>query len=161
MLRRRKKRKHSHYRDRNCQGLSQHREQMLKLRLRKSSPSEPWVEAQIVVVEDTDADGRPIRYRLHDPSVFPPGQEQTRMMRCRKCGVFTPPNAMEGGYCLDHSRHKAWGRSLSAIAIRALERRKVGIDFCPLLPEDAESLQLEIDRFKRKQLKIAGEPTVL
>jgi hypothetical protein len=111
------------------------------------------LEAQIVVVDDVDPDGNAIHYTLHDPGVFPPGGSETQMVRCRICGIYNPPNAMEGGCCLDHARHKGWGRSLSAKAIQAMERRKVGLNFCPLLPEDTHSLVLEIKRFKRRLRK--------
>jgi hypothetical protein len=134
---------------------------MLKRRLRNSSPSEPWVEAQIVAVEDIDADGERIRYRLHDASVFPPGQKNTLMVRCSECGIYNPPNAMEHGRCLDHARHKGWGRSISAKAIQAMQRKRSGLQFCALAPEDIKSLMLEIERIKRRECKSAEQPTLL
>jgi hypothetical protein len=151
MGRRTNKRKDKH------QGLTWYQARRLKCRLRSSSPSEPWVEAQIVVVDDADPHGNAIHYVLHDPSVFPPGGLETRMVRCRICGIYNPPNAMEGGCCLDHARHKGWGRSLSAKAIQAMERRKAGMHFCPLLREDIEGLQLEIEKFNRRQAKKCRE----
>src|SRR5579859_4120282 len=72
-------------------GLTQYAEIQLKEKLRKRSPSEPWVEAQIKTNIDVTADGQPIVYRYHDPRVFPPGGEETLMVRCPRCGVFTPP----------------------------------------------------------------------
>jgi hypothetical protein len=152
MAHRPQKNEFSHEPDRHY-GLSRSAERALKRRLRRSSPSEPWVEAQIVVVDDIDADGRRIHYRLHDASVFPPGKEETLMVRCSECGVYNPPNAMERGRCLDHARHKGWGRSISAKAIQALDRYRVGLEFLPLAPEDIKSLQLEIEHIKRSECK--------
>jgi hypothetical protein len=74
-------------------GLTRFQEIVLKRKLRKACPSEPWVEAQIKIAADKDRWGQPIRYRYHDVHVFPPGGEQTKMIRCPVCGVFNPPNA--------------------------------------------------------------------
>jgi len=138
-------------------GLTWHQEQRLKRRLRRSAPSEPWVEAQIVTEEDVDPDGSTIYYLRHDPSVFPPGGSQTRMIRCRKCGIYNPPNATEVGCCLDHPRHKGWGPSRSATVIRKMKRLKVGLKFCPLPREDVKGLMLEIERYQRRETKTSEE----
>jgi len=138
-------------------GLTWHQEQQLKRRLRRTAPSEPWVEAQIVAVKDVDPDGHAIHYILHDPSVFPPGGSQTRMIRCRKCGIYNPPNATEGGCCLDHAGHKGWGPSRSAREIRKMQRLKAGLKFTPLPREDVEGLMLEIERFQRRHAKTSQE----
>src|SRR5207253_1385304 len=92
-------------------GLSALQETRLRAQLRQTTPSEPWVEAQIRSADDLDRDGSPIVYRYHDPRVFPPGGPGTRMVRCSDCGVFTPPGAMEGGRCLEcvnSAAHTAW-----------------------------------------------------
>src|SRR4051794_28644413 len=94
-------------------GLSRHEEARLRKQLRRTAPSEPWVEAQFKEVGDVDARGRPIVCRYHDPHVFPPGGADTAMVRCPRCGVFTPPNAIENGACLDHASHDGWGPSPS------------------------------------------------
>src|SRR5947209_6173314 len=86
-------------------GLSRIEEDRLRQALRRAAPSEPWVEEQIKSFEDTDRRGKPIVYRYHDPSVFPPGGAETKMVRCPACKVLNPPNAMENGLCLDHARH--------------------------------------------------------
>jgi hypothetical protein len=124
--------------------VGRHEEQRLKERLRKSAPSEPWVEAQIKAIEDVTEDGTAIIYRYHDPCVFPPGGQQTAMVRCPKCGVFTPPNTIEHGACLDHACHDGWGPSPSAVAITKAAQRKLRNTQLELLPEDTRSLRNEI-----------------
>jgi len=131
-------------------GLSPYQERCLKDRLRAASPSEPWVDAQIKSTVDTDQNGIPILYRYHDPHAFPPGGENTAMIRCPECGILMPPNAFEKGRCLDHARHDGWGPSPSAVAIRALEKRNLRIEDPPLEPEDLASLREEIDNFNAK-----------
>lgn len=131
-------------------GLSVHQEALLKAKLRLTTPSEPWVEAQIQTVVDQDTDGSSIVYRYRDPHAFPPGQEQTLMVRCRECEIFNPPNTIEHGNCLDHARHEGWGPSPSALAIAALRRYYLELEDLELLPEDAKSLQREIEKFTRK-----------
>jgi hypothetical protein len=135
-------------------GLTSYEEIALKRRLRKTSPSEPWVEAQIGTMQDTDKSGRPIRYRYHDVRAFPPGGEQTRMIRCPACGIFVPPNAFEHGVCLDHARHEGWGLSASAVAIDDLLRRRRRRKSIRLEPEDATSLKAEIAMFNNKSNKL-------
>jgi len=132
-------------------GLSPYQERALKDRLRKKSPSEPWVEAQFTTTLDTDPIGRPILYRYHDPHVFPPGGENTLMIRCPECGILMPPNAFEKGKCLDHAPHRGWGPSPSAVAIRTMERLNGNMEDCPLEPEDTTSLRAEIDKFLSKK----------
>ena len=128
-------------------GLTWHQEQRLKRQLRDAAPSEPWVEAQIKTAGDVDGEGQPIVYRYHDPHVFPPGGEQTGMVRCPQCGVFTPPNAFETGACLDHADHRNWGPSPSAVAIRALQFFNLRLEEAELPPEDDSSLRREIKKF--------------
>jgi hypothetical protein len=124
--------------------MSIYQELQLKAKLRKRSPSEPWVEAQVQTATDTDADGSAIVYRYHDPHAFPPGGSATAMVRCPACGIFVPPNSIEHGKCLDHAHHTGWGPSPSALAIAALQRRNIRLRDLDLLPDDPESLQQEI-----------------
>jgi hypothetical protein len=128
-------------------GLTRFEEIVLKRKLRKICPSEPWVEAQINIATDKDRWGQPIRYRYHDVHVFPPGGEQTKMIRCPACGIFNPPNAFEHGKCLDHARHEGWGPSNLASTIAALARRRRRRRGVKLEPEDAASLREEIENF--------------
>lgn len=135
-------------------GLTHYGEVRLKARLRKRSPSEPWVEAQFVTVNDVDAAGRRFYHRYHDPRLFPPGGRETLMVRCRVCGIFNPPNAMEHGVCLDHADHTGWPSSHSAAAIQKLVLYNVALENqVQLEPEDARSLHEEIRLFKRKCAK--------
>jgi hypothetical protein len=128
-------------------GLSHEDEYYLKQELRRRSPSEPWVEAQIKSAIDVDADGDEIVYRYHDPHAFPPGGANTKMRRCCLCGVFNPPNAMEGGACLDHARHEGWGPSPSAMAFIYLQLMNIDQQPLVLEPEDVESLEREIRHY--------------
>ena len=126
-------------------GLTRCQEHHLRKRLRKKTPSEPWIDAQITSIIDTDPEGKPIHCRFHDPKVFPPGGASTLMVRCSICGIFNPPNAMEDGQCLDHAEDAGWGSSPSARAIRTLQRYHVIEEHAlPLEPEDEESLKREI-----------------
>ena len=128
-------------------GLTANEEFAFRRRLRKTCPSEPWVEAQFKTAYDKDAQGRAIRYRYHDPHVFPPGGELTKMIRCPACGIWMPPNTFEKGKCLDHAGHEGWGPSPSALAIDALRRRKRRRKEIDLEPEDMLSLRDEIAKF--------------
>jgi hypothetical protein len=125
-------------------GLTLNEEFAFRRRLRKTCPSEPWVEAQFKTAYDKDAEGRAIRYRYHDPHVFPPGGERTKMIRCPACGIWMPPNAFENGKCLDHAKHEAWRQSPSALAIEILRRRKRRRKEIELEPEDMISLREEM-----------------
>jgi hypothetical protein len=127
-------------------GLSRFGETALRIRLRKMVPSEPWLEAQIKSSFDF-IDGQRVIYRYHDSSVFPPGGTRTKMVRCPRCGVFNPPNAIEHGACLDHARHDAWGPSPSALAFRRLQAMNAVIEEPELPPEDLASLKKEIEEF--------------
>jgi hypothetical protein len=138
-------------RDRSRVGLNWYQEEKLKERLRTSTPSEPWVEEQIISVMDFDSDGNRIQYCYHNPKGFPPGGEQTRMVRCRICGILNPPNAMEDGACLDHARHKGWGRSPSARAFRKAAMMNAREGPSDLLPEDVDSLLREIEEYNQQQ----------
>jgi hypothetical protein len=131
-------------------GLNPYQADRLKARLRAASPSEPWVDAQFGTVVDEDEAGRQIIYHFHDPRVFPPGGADTAMIRCPECGILMPPNAFEDGRCLDHATHTGWGPSPSALAIAALERRHLALQFAPLEPEDAVSLRREIREYEAK-----------
>jgi hypothetical protein len=119
-------------------------EQRLRAKLREKSPSEPWVEAQFIEITEFDERGDAIVRQIHNPRLFPPGGDQTAMVRCRVCGIFTPPNAMEDGVCLDHREGDDWGPSPSAQAIFALRYWNLRIDKAELLPESIAELQLEM-----------------
>lgn len=150
---RKKKRRSRSSRPLTVVGLTLPQERALKRRLRKQSPSEPWVEAQIVDATDVDASGGAIHYRYHDTKVFPPGQQKTAMVRCPTCGIFMPPNAFEGGQCLDHAKHEGWGPSPSARAIQGLERLNGVMEERRLKREDIPSLKREIERYERRAAK--------
>lgn len=129
-------------------GLSPARELSLKARLRKTTCSEPWVEAQFKRATDSDEEGHKITYRYHDPRVYPPGGERTAMVRCRKCGIFTPPGAIEHGCCLDHANHAGWGPSPSAVAFQAMQRYNLRLeDSVELRSEKILVLKREISRY--------------
>lgn len=125
-------------------GLNRLEETRLRQALRKTAPSEPWVDAQFVAISDFDERGRAIVRRMHDPSVFPPGGTRTLMIRCPKCGVLMPPHAFEKGVCLDHADHEGWGPSPSALAIAALQWRNLRLTQTPLEPESISALRAEI-----------------
>ena len=134
-------------------GLSRVEEARLRAQLRQSAPSEPWVEAQFKTFEDRDPEGRAIVCYWHDPQVFPPGGQRTAMVRCPKCGVLTPPVAMEGGACLDHADHDSWGPSPSAVTIRQLQFYNLRMEESVLPPEDEASLRKEIHAHRRRAAK--------
>jgi hypothetical protein len=135
-------------RDRSRVGLCRYQEEQLKEKLRRCTPSEPWVEEQIVNVADVDADGNRIHYCYYNPKGFPPGGEKTLMVRCRICGTYTPPHAMEQGMCLDHAIPKGRGRSPSAQAFRKAARLNFREEFKnDLAPEDTASLLREIEQY--------------
>jgi hypothetical protein len=138
-------------------GLSAREEDQLKCKLRLTTPSEPWVEAQFSTNYDRDASGNPVAYRYRDPHVFPPGGPNTLMVRCSECGIFNPPNAMEHGKCLDHAKHQGYGPSPSALAIEGMRRLNVRIEEEPLPPEDAKSLQREIEKYHNSGVISAHE----
>jgi hypothetical protein len=129
-------------------GLSSLAEARLRRSLRRTAPSEPWVDAQFVSVVEHDGRGEHIR-RVHDARVFPPGGAQTAMRRCPRCGVFTPPAAFEAGVCLDHAEHGNWGRSPSAVAIAALQHLNLRLIDPPLPSESVTALRAEIARFNK------------
>lgn len=92
-------------------GLSSLAEQRLRRSLRKSAPSEAWVDAQIVSFTDRAPGGREIVYRFHDPRAFPPGGRRTTPMRwCRCCGRFSPPACV----ALVETRHRHDNRVIHA-----------------------------------------------
>lgn len=132
--------------------LTAQRERSLRARLRKTTPSEPWVEAQFKSAEEIDCYGSIAAYRYHDPQVFPPGGPlHTAMIRCPKCGIYMPPNAFEHGACLDHARHEGWGQSPSAIAIQRLQLLNLRLVDAELPPEDIKSLRREIRRYQKNR----------
>jgi hypothetical protein len=136
-------------------GLSPQREQSLKQKLRFTTCSEPWIEAQFKRVCDQDEKGFPIVYRYHDPHIYPPGGEQTAMIRCPKCGVFNPPGAIEHGCCLDHADHRGWGPSPSALAFQALQRHNLRVeDNIELQSEETDDLRQEILKFKHRKPRL-------
>jgi len=148
---RKKKQSSGQPRDRRRLGLSPFKEERLKEKLRTSTPSEPWVEAQIVSVIDIDPLGQRIHYRLHDTQLFPPGGEATAMVRCNQCNIFNPPHAMEQGSCLDHAEDGGWGPSPSAEAIRAMQLYYLKEERTELPPEDSAALKREIAAYRRRQ----------
>ena len=132
-------------------GLTAYQEDRLKQQLRRSTCSEPWVEAQIKSSRDVDQNGNPILYRYHDPHVYPPGGSKTAMVRCPRCGVMTPPNALEHGACLDHAEHEGWGLSPSALAIQGLQLMNLRLEEPELPPEDSAALRREIEAWNEKR----------
>jgi hypothetical protein len=131
-------------------GLSSLAEARLRRKLRRTVPSEPWVDAQFTTRLPPDSDGTCV-IRVHNPHVFPPGGAQTAMKRCPRCGVMTPPFAFEGGICLDHRERGNWGPSPSAQAIAALERMNVRLAESPLPSESTRDLLAEIKRAQNKK----------
>lgn len=131
-------------------GLNSLAEARLRRKLRRTAPSEPWVDAQFSTRIDPDSDGTRVIH-VHNPNVFPPGGAQTAMKRCPKCGVMTPPNAFEGGICLDHREDGNWGPSPSAQAIAALQHMNVRLAESPLPSESTRALRAEIERFQNKK----------
>jgi hypothetical protein len=134
-------------------GLSIWKEARLREKLRTTAPSEPWVEAQIKSSLDIHPNGCAYVYRYLDPTVFPPGGRETKMVRCPICNIFNPPNAFEDGQCLDHPNFDAWGPSPSALAIQKLQIFHGHDEYTELKPEDYRSLQREIERYQRRQQK--------
>jgi hypothetical protein len=131
-------------------GLAPHQERQLKANLRKRTCSEPWVEAQIKTFADVTADGVPVVYCYHDPHAYPPGRENTKMVRCPKCHIFNPPNTIEHGACLDHASHDGWGPSPSAVAIQQFIALNLSSEV-QLEPEDVVSLRREILEYEERQ----------
>jgi hypothetical protein len=81
-------------------------EMRLRRRLRRVACSGSWVDAQIVTLTDTTADGRSlVSAHFFDPAVYPPGgRKHTRMKWCRHCGRYTPPNCIN---LIEHRTHLA------------------------------------------------------
>ena len=143
-------------------GLSCVAEARLRDKLRSRCPSSPWIDEQFKSYSEVDPHGRATIHRYHDPSVFPPGGAQTAMVRCPECNVYTPPNAMENGLCLDHAPEPCaidprlgWGRSPSAVAIEALQFRNLRLIDSELAPESAtalrEEIEIEVEREKARR----------
>ena len=133
-------------------GLSAYQERLLKEALRDKTCSEPWVEAQFQSVVDVDDAGKQILYRFHDTRQYPPGEKSTLMVRCKVCGIFNPPNAMERGQCLDHAELGSWGPSPSALAISAMQMFNLRMEESALEPEDSRSLRNEIRKARKRAL---------
>lgn len=133
-------------RNKKTAGLTRDAERRLKLKLRAEFPSEPWLDAQFVEHLERDERGRQIVRRAHDPTRFPPGGNQTAMVRCPACKIFNPPNSFEDGVCLDHADEGAWGPSPSAVAIQALQWRNLRLPESELAPESTKALREEIQR---------------
>jgi hypothetical protein len=133
-------------------------EAQLRRLLRRSAPSEPWVDAQFKNMAGVDDRGATLVRRVFDPQAFPPGGAETAMIRCPRCGVMTPPVAFERGICLDHAEHSSWGRSPSALAIAALQYRNLRLADPPLPPESVAALRAEIQRFQRQTRSISKKP---
>lgn len=137
-------------------GLTPWREARLKEKLRTTTPSEPWVEEQIKSALDLTPTGTAYVYRYHDPAAFPPGGDQTAMVRCPTCNVFTPPHSFEADECLDHADFDAWGPSPSALAIQRLQIFHGKDIYTDLPPDDYRSLEREIERYNRRRGKKSG-----
>jgi hypothetical protein len=131
-------------------GLSKLAEERLRQKLRRTAPSEPWVDVQFISVADRQ-DDRAIAVRIHNPDAFPPGGSKTAMKCCPRCGVMTPPFAFEGGICLDHRERGEWGPSPSARAIAALQHMNLRLVDSPLPSESTAALRRQIARFLEKK----------
>lgn len=128
-------------------------EARLRRRLRRTAPSEPWIDAQFASREAPDGRGGVVVHRVHLPGAFPPGGSQTAMRPCPRCGVLMPPIAFEDGICLDHAEPANWGPSPSAAAIRGLQYRNLRMPKLQLPPESTLALQAEIDAYARRKNK--------
>src|SRR5579859_1376899 len=137
-------------------GLTFHQENALKFKLRKTTPSEPWVEAQLKSALLPDRHGHPKLYRYHDPATFPPGGRNTLMRTCPSCHVPTPPQAFDTDQCFDHAENlDHWGPSPSALAIQKLQfynLRESNLD-TDLPPDDYRSLRHEIETYQARHQK--------
>jgi len=139
-------------------GLTHHQETALKAKLRKSTPSEPWVEDQLKTALFPDRHGQPRIYRYHDPAVFPPGGPKTLMRTCPLCHVPNPPQTFDADQCFDHAEDlDFWGPSPSALAIEKLQfyyLRESNLDIDTDLPsEDYRDLRREIEDYHAKLQK--------
>jgi hypothetical protein len=86
-------------------GLSALEEHRLRRALRRSVPSETWVDAQFVTITELTPRGGAIVYRQHDTQIFPPGGRRGTAMRwCRRCGRYTPPNCI---HLIEHRRRRS------------------------------------------------------
>ena len=95
-------------------GLSAWQEHRLRCHLRRSAPTEPWVDAQVGTQTFTGPGGEPVACRFHDRRVFPPGGPRRTPMRwCRTCGRWTPPQAVS----LVERRHERLGPVVSATLV--------------------------------------------
>jgi hypothetical protein len=147
-----KRKKSTGGRQKEHSGLSKLAEARLRRALRRTTPSESWVDAQFFSVVKSTGDEQ-IVVRMHDPHSFPPGGARTTMKRCPLCGVMTPTFAFEGGICLDHAEKGNWGRSPSAMAIAALQHMHLRLVDTPLPSESTAALRAEIARFEEKQAR--------
>lgn len=131
-------------------GLSLAEEARLRAGLRRKTPSEPWVDEQLREVQTTNGRGQVVVRRRFDPSAFPPGGNKTKMVKCKTCGIPTPPNAIEDGECLDHREEGNWGKSPSAVALAALRYyHLIASDPLPLPPDSERRLRREIHYFQK------------
>lgn len=137
--------------------LDQGAEQRLRAALRAQAPSEPWVDAQFEEVEAVDERHRRFVRRRLISGVFPPGGDDTKMIRCPICGILTPPSGMEGGVCLDHVSHAHWGPSPSALAFRACEFYVCKPPELELPSESIEDLQNEIEAANKSAAQSVGK----
>ena len=95
-------------------GLSAWQEHRLRVRLRRSAPTEPWVDAQVATQTFTGPGGDAVVARYHDARPFPPGgPRRTRMRWCRACGRWTPPQAVS---LVEHRLERA-GPAVSATLV--------------------------------------------
>lgn len=123
-------------------------------------PSEAWVDTHFTEIQDIDADGLPIIVRVfyRGAKESPLNGAATAMVRCAICGHLCPPEALEGGVCMDHRPEQvqdAYGSSPSAAVIqefRAMNRdpqEAKKIERARLKPESKSALRREIKRFMK------------
>ena len=127
-------------------GLSIVEEDRLRAALRRRSPSEPWVEAQIVEVRQMGERGEIIVRRIRRSLGISAGRPSHRNDRFAICRIFTPPTAMEDDACLDHREDGNWGPSPFAVTIRA-EYYNLELVESELPPESQSSLIREIQEY--------------
>lgn len=156
-------------RRKNRIGLTHREETKLKVKIRETVPSEPWLDSQFTSYDDIDPKGQPIVYRFHTPKAFPPPAENTPMVVCALCGRHAPSVSMEtpldsvdhpgkgtsresrGPRCMDcrsERIHRAHGKSPSAAMIQQLQYRNLRLEELKMEPESIGELMEEIRRVK-------------
>lgn len=151
-------------------GLTANEEHKIRARLRRYFPSEPWIDATFICIDDIDPYGVPIAYRNHNDKAFPLPGSGTKMIRCPYCERLMPPNHFEDfqpgemimgerqclkstqRLCADHKSEylqDAWGESPSAKAIRELQHRNLRVETTKTKPEGKAALRQEIKIYKQ------------